>query len=397
MSIFCARLLNLARKMTIRVLPKAATALFLIALFFPNSSHAQNSASDSWKITKITGQAWVGREDVQRIALTPGDALVAGNIIETGASGTVTLSKGGSEILVAPGSRMALPNEEPNSLSTRILHSLGTLLLTVEKRATEHFEVTTPFLSAVVKGTRFTVSVTPEAAAVHVVEGLVQVAPPIASGAPMLVRPGQTAKALPGRGVVVDGPGAQFASTGGQSTRQGQGLSNDQGTASSGRGNPTIRDSVRAAAPSVRDATGGLVRGIGRSVAPPFQGDGDGPGNAPLTPPGLVDKPGIGNTPNGSQPANAGGSTPAGAGGGPPASAGGGPPAGAGGGPPAGAGGGPPAGAGGGPPAGAGGGPSAGAGGGAPAGAGGGPPPGKGNPNAASLNPISGTRWVSVG
>ena len=102
-----------------------------------------------------------------------------------------------SEITISPAA---------GNMLTRILQTIGTLLFKVEKRLEEHFEVNTPHLDAVVRGTTFTVSVDNSGSAVHVVSGLVQVNDPV-SGQSGLVRPGRTGAvtAKPGGGLKITG------------------------------------------------------------------------------------------------------------------------------------------------------------------------------------------------
>ena len=93
---------------------------------------------------------------------------------------------------------------------TRIVQNLGTLLLKIEKRPEQHFEVKTPYLAAIVKGTTFTVSVDKSGGAVHVVSGLVQIHDPV-SGQTGLVRPGRTGvvSSRPGGGLKISGARAK--------------------------------------------------------------------------------------------------------------------------------------------------------------------------------------------
>ena len=50
---------------------------------------------------------------------------------------------------------IGLPLEKTDGLSTTIQQRAGSILLEVEKRNVTHFEVETPYLAAVVKGTQF--------------------------------------------------------------------------------------------------------------------------------------------------------------------------------------------------------------------------------------------------
>jgi hypothetical protein len=77
-------------------------------------------------------------------------------------------------------------------MSTTILQQAGSILLEVEKRAINHFEVETPHLSAVVKGTRFHVTMSGNETRVGVFRGQVEVTD-FMSGQHALVNAGQNA------------------------------------------------------------------------------------------------------------------------------------------------------------------------------------------------------------
>ena len=96
-------------------------------------------------------------------------------------------------MLISPNSIIGIPAEQKNELATTIIQQAGSVLFEVEKRNVKHFEVETPYLAAVVKGTQFNVSVTKHGANVGVRRGQVEVADH-KSGQHALVLPGQTAK-----------------------------------------------------------------------------------------------------------------------------------------------------------------------------------------------------------
>lgn len=171
-----------------RSLPAVAGALLFLAV---SHGHAYADSTKAWVLESQSGQVHLVRSGISPIALTDGDVFSGGDWIETGPDGRAVLRRGDETIVVAPGSRIGLPQENTGRFATRILQSLGTILLTVEKQAKQHFEVQTPYLTAVVKGTTFTVGIQGERAVVHVVEGLVEVQN-LASGRSSLVRPGQT-------------------------------------------------------------------------------------------------------------------------------------------------------------------------------------------------------------
>ena len=103
--------------------------------------------------------------------------------------------RGEETILVAPNSVIALPTEKKDGLSTTILQQAGSILLEVEKRNVKHFEVETPYLAAVVKGTQFRVTVNATSTSVDVIRGQVEVAD-FKSGQIAQVMPGQIATAF---------------------------------------------------------------------------------------------------------------------------------------------------------------------------------------------------------
>lgn len=148
-----------------------------------------------WTVAKSSGEAWVGSAShpaslTQKTELRPGDS------IQTGRNGRVLLVRGQETILVSPNSAISLPDAGRSGLST-VIQQAGTIMLDVEKRNVQHFEVETPYLAAVVKGTRFRVSVSGGQTKVDVVRGQVQVTD-FRSGDYTLVNPQQFARSSGG-------------------------------------------------------------------------------------------------------------------------------------------------------------------------------------------------------
>ncbi len=160
-----------------------------------------------WRIAKITGQAWLGGDGVATAALTQDAVLKPGDSIRTGRNGRVLLMRGAETMMISANSAISLPEAGRPGMTT-VIQQAGTILLDVEKRNVQHFEVETPYLAAVVKGTRFTVTVADGRAQVNVARGQVQVAD-FRSGQFALVLPGQVARvAQRGVGLQLSGPGA---------------------------------------------------------------------------------------------------------------------------------------------------------------------------------------------
>jgi hypothetical protein len=149
----------------------------------------------AWQVSKSSGEVWMTASGVQQASLSQQDVLKPGDTIRTGRNGRVLLVRGEETMLVAPNSVVGLPTEKKDGLSTTIVQQAGSILLEVEKRNVKHFEVETPYLAAVVKGTQFRVTVNAASTSVDVIRGQVEVAD-FKSGQIAQVMPGQVATAF---------------------------------------------------------------------------------------------------------------------------------------------------------------------------------------------------------
>ena len=148
-----------------------------------------------WLVSKSSGEVWITAEGVQQASLAQEAQLKSGDTIRTGRNGRVLLTRGEETILVSPNSVIGIPTEKKQGLSTTILQQAGSILLEVERRNVKHFEVETPYLAAVVKGTQFRISVNATGTSVDVLRGQVEVAD-FKSGQIAQVLPGQVATAF---------------------------------------------------------------------------------------------------------------------------------------------------------------------------------------------------------
>src|SRR5882724_1392418 len=163
--------------------------LLLVGMVAPAALAAEDGV---WQVKKSSGDVWMTTTGAQPASLGREDVLKPGDTIRTGRNGRVLLTRGEETILVSPNSVVGLPTEKMDGLSTRIVQRAGTILLEVEKRNVQHFEVETPYLAAVVKGTQFRVAVNAASTSVSVVHGQVEVAD-FKSGQVAQVMPGQVA------------------------------------------------------------------------------------------------------------------------------------------------------------------------------------------------------------
>ena len=168
-------------------------ALFvaLVSLAAASFSAAQDG---QWKLVQSVGEVTIEEPGLAKIAVKPNASLSEGATVTTGANGRAILTDGRSSITVNANSRIELPAANEESV-TSIRQDFGKAIFKVQKKPTAHFEVQTPYLAAVVKGTTFEVTVDAMGASVDVEEGLVDVGA-TASGERTLVPGGQRVRVL---------------------------------------------------------------------------------------------------------------------------------------------------------------------------------------------------------
>ena len=154
---------------------------------------AADDDNDVWHVSTAFGNVWVTVGGVQHASLSHSRILKPGDSIRTGQNGRALLVRGEEYMLISPNSAIEIPRETKQGLRTTIIQRAGSIVLDVEKRNVKHFEVETPLLAALVKGTRFRVTIEKNNSYVDVLRGEVEVSD-FRSGQYALVEPGQTAK-----------------------------------------------------------------------------------------------------------------------------------------------------------------------------------------------------------
>ncbi|WP_293881452.1 FecR domain-containing protein [Sphingomonas sp.] len=155
------------------------------------SAIAAGAPEGPWKVSQRSGDAHVLRTGFQSVVLQTNAALAPGDVVVTGPGGRATLTRGADYIVVSPGSRLQVPQAEQVSGFTHIVQQAGTLLYKIRHMAIPHFQVETPMLAAVVKGTTFTIIVDKDRSAIQVIDGAVEVSA-ITGGMHRLVTNGDT-------------------------------------------------------------------------------------------------------------------------------------------------------------------------------------------------------------
>ena len=186
-----------------------------------------------WVVAESQGDATQQAADGAAVPVAAGAVLVEGASVRTGANGRLIVAHGNDRMTVSANSTFSIPRGADPATGPSILQTLGTLLFKVEHTPGRRFEVDTPYLAAVVKGTVFTVSIEDGAQIVHVAQGAVEVSAALSHNA-VLVRPGQTAtlSSPSGTPAIIDGH-RSGADPDGKGTR-GDAASGDEPTNAAG-------------------------------------------------------------------------------------------------------------------------------------------------------------------
>ena len=181
------------------------------------ASPARAQAVDAWVVREASDATMRSDSAATWVPLKVGDTVAGGASLRTGAKGRLVVARSthNDTITAAPASEFTLPHLQSEARQPTVLETLGTLLFKVEHTPGRHFEVKTPYLTAVVKGTVFTVAIDSQENVVHLVNGSVEVTDANTNEAALL-RPGQTARVplAPGRPMQISGlltPGSASA------------------------------------------------------------------------------------------------------------------------------------------------------------------------------------------
>jgi hypothetical protein len=150
------------------------------------------AGEDSWIVVGIKGNSTVTDAGGSAITPRPNVSLPTGARIKVSTNGQMRLKRGKTFLSVERNSDIELRETSEKDRVT-IFQRLGEIFLAVEPRRRHHFEVETPHLTAVVKGTEFTVAVAMTGSTVLVQDGAVEVTS-LLTGQATLVGAGQTAR-----------------------------------------------------------------------------------------------------------------------------------------------------------------------------------------------------------
>ena len=173
-------------------------SVLLALLLIPLSAGLTKAYAAEWVITRISGTVYLLAPGIQAHRARKGMALHKGHTIATRKGARAVLQRGNDSITVGPNTEFALSQYRSNDSQTTLLQRKGTIDVDVETRGRPFFRVETPYLAAVVKGTRFSVTVTGNESQVSVQRGVVGVQD-LASGQQSDLRAGQSVQNAPGK------------------------------------------------------------------------------------------------------------------------------------------------------------------------------------------------------
>ncbi len=142
------------------------------ALLFIGS--AATACADDWVASKLRGQV-VQLVNNEWVPLRRGDVVDDTRYVATMASGHVEFTRGGETIGLDPNTRIRIFDKASSKPFTTVKQDFGTVSVEANVENVQHFSVQTPYVAAVVKGTRFTVSSGKTGATVSVRRGHVEV------------------------------------------------------------------------------------------------------------------------------------------------------------------------------------------------------------------------------
>ena len=157
-----------------------------------------------WRVAQTSGRVFLQHRGVQLASLAKGGLLKSGSVVVTDRNGRAKLVRGDQTMIVSPNSMVTLPGGRGGS--TKIIEGVGLVEYDVDHRKVRHFSVETPFLAAVVKGTRFKVKVSKSGASVAVLRGMVEVTN-LRSGERANILAGQMAFVNSSKGITIRGKG----------------------------------------------------------------------------------------------------------------------------------------------------------------------------------------------
>jgi hypothetical protein len=158
-----------------------------------------------WVVTRLRGDVQFLDATGAWQPLKRGDVVPRDQMIRTLANGHAELSRSKEVVTLGANTQLRIEDDTETGYTT-VLQDFGRVEVDAEAKRVKHFEVRTPFLAAVVKGTHFVVTSSNEGASVAVDRGAVAVQS-VATERSTLIGIGQTATVKRKNDLVVGGIG----------------------------------------------------------------------------------------------------------------------------------------------------------------------------------------------
>lgn len=153
---------------------------------------ATSAFADDWTAVQLRGQV-LQLVDNQWQPLVRGMVVPDSRVVRTLGFGHVTLTRGQETLDLGPNTQIQIHDRGTAALpSTTVTQYFGSVSVEAQVENVKHFAVETPYLAAVVKGTRFTVTSGDTGASVSVQRGHVEVGD-YHNGSHTLITVGQSA------------------------------------------------------------------------------------------------------------------------------------------------------------------------------------------------------------
>jgi len=158
---------------TTSILPAMMTALLMLAL--SASAAAAAPGPEPIVVVAVDGDVSISTSGATR-AVQSGTVIAPPVTILTGGDGHVELRQGATTVSIASDTRVELPaTARADGLIERVSQPRGNVVYEVAKRPGRKLRIETPYLVAVIKGTRFNVSAQDEGATVSLFEGRLEI------------------------------------------------------------------------------------------------------------------------------------------------------------------------------------------------------------------------------
>lgn len=192
--------------------------------------------ADDWMVDRLRGEVQVQVAGAWQ-ALQRGDIVSDESRIRSLDGSRVVLTRGAEAIELSGATEIRIFDQVGQRMTT-VMQAYGTVTVEAERLQVQHFSIQTPYLAAIVKGTRFTVHSSDGQSSVDVERGLVQVQDYV-HGVATDITPGQSAVVSPDVMLDVSGIGAHvpLVTLDGKPVDRGSMMANDNASsAGNGRG-----------------------------------------------------------------------------------------------------------------------------------------------------------------